>query len=256
MGNEGISVELDSQTGVATIEFWRPPHNYFDSSLIEGLAASYAELESDSHCRAIVLASAGKNFCAGADLEGVGLSAEDAAELYDHAARMFANGLPVVAAVQGRAIGGGLGVALSADFRVASEETRFVCNFARLGLHHGFGITVTLPAVVGQQRALELLYTGGEVRGEQALTMGLCDRIAPTTSTLRTTARELAVAIAGSAPLAVRSIRQTMRGRLPELVREATRVEHAEQSWLLQTDDFQEGVRAAVERRSPVFAGR
>jgi enoyl-CoA hydratase/carnithine racemase len=256
MTTEAISVDLDSQTGVATIEFWRPPHNYFDISLIEGIADCYAELESDSRCRAIVLASGGKHFCAGADFGGVGLTGEVAETLYGHAARMFANGVPVVAAVQGRAIGGGLGVALSADFRVASRETRFMCNFARLGLHHGFGITVTLPAVVGQQRALELLYTGGEVRGEQALAMGLCDRIAPSTEELRATATDLAVAISASAPLAVRSIRQTMRGQLPELVRAATRAEHAEQSWLLQTDDFQEGVRAAAERRPPVFVGR
>src|SRR5439155_742096 len=80
--------------------------------------------------------------------------------------RLFAAAIPVVATVQGAAVGGGLGLALSADFRVASPDSRFWANFARLGFHHGFGMTVTLPALVGQQAALDLLYTGRRVPGE------------------------------------------------------------------------------------------
>jgi 2-(1,2-epoxy-1,2-dihydrophenyl)acetyl-CoA isomerase len=98
--------------------------------------------------------------------------------LYAHAVRLFAAATPVVAAVQGGAIGGGLGLALSADFRVASPSSRFAANFARLGIHDGFGITVTLPATVGMQASLELLYTGRRVRGEEAHALGLCDRLA------------------------------------------------------------------------------
>src|SRR4029077_9365283 len=116
---------------------------------------------------------------------------------YGEAVRIFSNTKPIVAAVQGAAVGGGLGLTLSADFRVASPETVFRCNFARLGFHHGFGLSVTLPAVVGQQRALELLYTGGEVKGEEALRIGLADRCVPLDD-LRTEARAFALEIAAS----------------------------------------------------------
>ena len=94
------------------------------------------------------------------------------------ALRLFAAPLPVVAAVQGAAIGGGCGLALSADFRVATPQSRFSANFARLGFHHGFALTVTLPAVVGRQAAADLLLTGRRVGGEEALALGLCDRLA------------------------------------------------------------------------------
>src|SRR5205814_9260101 len=126
---------------------------------------------------------------------------------YAQAVRLFVAATPVVAAVQGAAIGGGLGLALSADFRVASPSSRFPANFARLGIHHGFGMTVTLPAVVGMQAALDLLYTGRRVKGDQAHALGLCDRLVAD-GELRDAAHVLAAEIAASAPLAVRSIRQ------------------------------------------------
>ncbi len=239
---------------VATVEFARPPHNHFDIGLIAALADAYAVLDEDSACRAILLCSSGRHFCAGADFADRG--DENVEALYVQAVRLFAAATPVVAAVQGAAIGGGLGLALSADFRVASPSTRFAANFARLGIHHGFGLTVTLPAAVGTQAALDLLYTGRRVKGEEAHALGLCDRLAADDEELRSSARALAAEIAASAPLAVRSIRQTMRGDLAERVRAATQREDAQQAELFVTDDFQEGVRASAERRTPRFTGR
>ena len=237
---------------VAVVEFSRPPHNHFDAALIGAIADAYEELERDGSCRAIVLCSAGKNFCAGADFAGAN-PAEG--PLYEQAVRLFAAGLPVVATIQGAAVGGGLGVALSADFRVASPESRFSANFARLGIHHGFGVSITLPLVVGQQRALELLYTGERLRGEQAHAIGLCDRLVAGDQ-LRAEAVALAQEIAISSPLAVRAIRRTMRGDLAEQIRAATAHEAAEQAKLFTTEDFREGVAAATERRPPRFTGR
>jgi 2-(1,2-epoxy-1,2-dihydrophenyl)acetyl-CoA isomerase len=237
---------------VALVRFSRPPHNYFDAALIEAIADAYEELNRDRVCRAIVLCSEGKNFCAGANFGG-----PNPAEgpLYEHAIRLFAAGVPVVAAIQGAAVGGGLGVALSADFRVASPDSRFSANFARLGIHHGFGVTVTLPLAVGHQRAIELLYTGARLRGEQARAIGLCDRLVPSERLLED-AVALAEEIAISSPLAVRAIRQTMRGDLAERIRAATAREEAEQAKLFATEDFREGVAAAAERRPPRFSGR
>jgi 2-(1,2-epoxy-1,2-dihydrophenyl)acetyl-CoA isomerase len=249
--SEEVSVQRQDNN-VAIVEFNRPPNNFFDATLIKQIANAYEELASDASTRAIVLCSEGKHFCAGANFHGPN-PAED--NLYEHAVRLFAAPLPVVAAVQGAAVGGGLGVALSADFRVASADSRFSANFARLGIHHGFGVTVTLPLVVGHQRALELLYTGQRVRGEDAHAIGLCDRLVPSEQ-IRAEAVAFAEEIAASSPLAVRAIRQTMRGDLAGRVRAATDHELAEQAKLFATEDFHEGVAAAAERRKPEFKGR
>jgi enoyl-CoA hydratase/carnithine racemase len=241
---------------VATVELHRPPNNHFDLALIASLADAFDAIDRDGECRAIVLCSEGRHFCAGADFggRGDGVTAGQR-HLYEEAVRLFEARTPVVAAVQGAAIGGGLGLAMAADFRVASPEARFSANFARLGFHHGFGLTVTLPPAVGQQRALELLYTGRRVAGEEAVRIGLCDRLAPAED-LRAAAHALAAEIAASAPLAVRSIRETMRGDLAERVRAALVRERAEQERLNRTDDFREGVSATAERREARFTGR
>jgi 2-(1,2-epoxy-1,2-dihydrophenyl)acetyl-CoA isomerase len=241
---------------VATVELHRPPENYFDLALVRALADAYRALDADPRCRAIVLCSEGKHFCAGANLTGSddGLGGGPAV-LYREAIRLFETAKPVVAAVQGAAVGGGLGLACSADFRVASPQARFAANFARLGFHHGFGLTVTLPGIVGQQQSLRLLYTGQRIGGDEAARIGLCDRLVPA-DRVRTAAHELAAEIAGSAPLAVRSIRATMRAGLADRIRAATDREAAEQERLWATADFREGVRATGERRPPRFEER
>jgi enoyl-CoA hydratase/carnithine racemase len=253
-----IRVEV-SDDHVATVEFERGDRNHFDAALVAGLADTFERLDANPGARAIVLCSAGRHFCAGADLSGALSGKAPTAEgntgsLYEEAARLFATQTPIVAAVHGAAVGGGLGLALVADFRVAGPSTRFVANFSRLGLHQGFGITVTLPAVVGSQRAQDLLYTGRDVTGEEAASMGLCDRLTADDE-VRSGAHTLAAEIAMSAPLAVVSIRQTLRGDLADRVRAATEKEQREQIRLAATADFVEGVSATAERRPPRFTG-
>jgi 2-(1,2-epoxy-1,2-dihydrophenyl)acetyl-CoA isomerase len=256
-GND-VSVEI-ADDFVATVQFHRPPDNFIDAVVIAALAEAYEQLERDSACRAIVLCSEGRHFSAGVAFAGAETAASGEAlrsgAFYREAVRLFAASLPVVAAVQGAAVGGGLGLALAADFRVASAESRFWANFARLGFHHGFGMSVTLPALVGQQAALDLLCTGRRVRGEEALELGLCDRLV-STDRIRQEAHGFAAEIASSAPLAVRAIRRTLRGDLADRIREATEREQAEQVRLMETHDFREGVRAVSERRVPKFEGR
>jgi len=241
---------------VATVELHRPPDNYFDRALIRALADAYQALDADPRCRAIVLCSEGKHFCAGANLSsggGDGLEGGPGS-LYREAVRLFEAVTPVVAAVQGAAVGGGLGLACSADFRVGCPQARFAANFARLGFHHGFGLSVTLPAIVGPQHSLELLYTGRRIGGDEAARIGLCDRLVPAAE-VREAAHALAAEIASSAPLAVRSIRDTMRGDLAGRVRSATDREAAEQNRLRETADWREGVAAMAQRRPPRFEG-
>ncbi len=253
-GNGEVTVVVGDDL-VAEVEVHRPPNNFFDQDLIAVLAAAIEELDERRDCRAVVLCSEGKHFCAGANLNSSRpATGTPQRHLYDEAVRLFETRTPVVAAIQGAAIGGGLGLALMPDFRVACAEARFAANFARLGFIQGFGLTVTLPRLVGRQRAMEMLYTGRRVRGEEAFRIGLCDELVPRNE-VRARARALAAEIAASAPLAVRSIRETLRGRLAAEIRAATDHEKVEQDRLRQTADFAEGVRAMTERRLPRFTG-
>lgn len=251
----GDVMVIDGVDHVAEVVICRPPNNYFDTALIADLATALEMLDADPSYRAIVLASEGKHFCAGAALGDGDASSATSRHLYDEALRIFATGLPIVAAIQGAAIGGGLGLGLAADFRVGAVEARFSANFAKLGFHHGFGTTVTLPAVVGPQRAAELLLTGARIGGEEAHRIGLLDRLVPLRDVQRE-ARQLAAEIASCAPLATRSIRQTLRAGLVARIREATDHEKAEQDRLSRTHDFAEGVQAMAERRPPRFEAR
>jgi enoyl-CoA hydratase/carnithine racemase len=259
-----LAVDLDGP--IATVEIQRPPNNFFDVALVRAIGDAFQALDDEPGCRAIILASQGKHFCAGANFgEGRNLQSttstgarsgrQGSGHLYQEGIRLFENGTPVIAAVQGAAIGGGLGLALIADFRVASPESRWSANFARLAFHHGFGLTVTLPAIVGQQKALDLLYTGRRIDGAEAHRIGLADHLVPIEQ-LRDQARQVAMEIAESGPLAVRSIRRTMRRGLADRLRMATDHELVEQDWLRNTEDFKEGIASTAERRTPKFLGR
>jgi enoyl-CoA hydratase/carnithine racemase len=236
---------------VAVIEIHRGPNNFFDEELLRELSEAVLAADERPDVRSIVLCSEGKHFCAGADLREA--TPAGIRRIYRHAFSLFTGRRPIVAAVQGAAIGGGLGLALAADFRVARPDARFSANFARLGFHHGFGLSVTLPATVGMQRALELLYTGRAVSGTEAHEIGLCDRLAG--DDVRHAALGLATEIAASAPLSLGAIRATMRRRMVADISAALDSEAEAQSALLSTTDFTEGVSASIERRTPVFTG-
>lgn len=260
MPNYGdVSVQLESY--VALVEIHRPPHNFFDHELVRNLADAFEALDQDPACRALVLAAEGKSFCAGADFKrrnvtaGNGQESTAASHLYREAVRLFACGKPVVAAIHGAAVGGGLGLALVADFRVVSPEARFAANFVRLGIHPGFGLTHTLPRLIGIQRASLMFLTGRRLRADEAVAWGLADQLVPA-ERLREKARELAADIAEGAPLAVRSTRATLRQGLADAIKAQTDHEFSEQSWLMQTEDHKEGVRAVEERRLGNFVGR
>ena len=260
-----INVSLEDH--VATVEIDRPPHNFFDRDLIAQIADAYGELDDDPTCRAILLKSNGKSFCAGAnfgsgrgDQSGNDEFTEEGFKnttglLYREGVRLFSAKKPVVAAVQGAAIGGGFGLALTADFRVAAPEARFAANFVKLGIHPGFGLTVTLPNLIGPQAANLMFLTGRRIKGEEALQLGLVDQLAPLDS-LAAAAQRLAAEIAENAPLAIVSVRATMRQGLADRIAAATDHELAEQQWLRGTQDAEEGIRAVAERRPGNFQGR
>ena len=258
-------IGIEKTGHVALVEIRRPPNNFFDIPLIKDIASAFESFDQDIDIRAIVLAAQGKAFCAGANFgDGATLDKEGrrpgepmpgVQSLYIEGNRLFRTKKPIIAAVHGAAVGGGLGLAMVADFRVTCPEARFSANFTRLGFHPGFGLTVTLPEVIGKTKAALMFYTSRRVPGDEAYAWGLADVLVPQAE-VRAAALKLAAEIAENSPLGLVATRNSMRGDLADRVLKATERELAAQTRLRKTDDFKEGVKATAERRLPTFTGR
>jgi enoyl-CoA hydratase/carnithine racemase len=267
--SKDIGIEKHGHVGL--IEIRRPPLNFFDVTLINQIADALEEFDRDIEIRSSVLAAQGKAFCAGADFSDPTRQEQEKREqerkgepadklgpinhLYIQAVRIFRNKKPIVAAVHGAAIGGGLGLAVSADFRVTCPEARFSANFTKLGFHPGFGLTTTLPELIGKNNAELMFYTSRRVTGEEAYRWGLANECVPQDQ-VRSVAMKLASEIAECSPLGLLSTRATMRAGFADRVLAATNHELAEQTRLRATEDFKEGVKATAERRVANFKGR
>lgn len=255
-----IAVDVTREGHVAEVRFSKPPFNYACPQLLARIADALEAIDADPDLRCSVLVADGKAFCAGADLagdesivSGAGMAA--IGDLYVQAERLFRRRKPMVAAVQGAAIGAGLGLALTADFRVAGPGARFSSNFVRLGFHPGFGLTCTLPRLVGVQKATWLMLSAERMKPDDALACGLADRLAPVGEETAI-AHRMAAEIVENAPLALLAVRATMVGQLGDEVVAAMRHEHAQQSILKTTADYAEGVASVFERREAQFIGR
>lgn len=254
-----IQVETHVTGHVGEVRFAKPPHNYACPDLLRAIADALAAFDADPQVRCTVLSSEGRAFCAGADLAGdesiAGASGMDAiGGLYVQAERIFRRAKPMVAAVHGAAIGAGLGLALTADFRVAGPAARLSSNFVRLGFHPGFGLTCTLPRLLGPQRAAWMMLSAERVKPAEALAWGLIDRLVDAGEE-RQAAHAMAAEIAANAPLALVSVRATLSAGLADDVAAAMRHEHAEQTALRPTRDYAEGVASVFERREARWQG-
>lgn len=244
----------DDHVGVLTYE--RGRNNFLNPELITRISEGIQELERRG-ARAVVLTSPSRHFCAGADFNSNEVAEPGAVKspIYEVVPKLFQRTIPVIATVRGAAVGGGVGLALSADFRVATPSTRFQVNFSRLGMSQGFALSVTLPRLVGLQQASELLYTSRNVYGAEALQIGLCDRLV-SPERLENEARVFAADIAAAAPLAVAAIRERLHGDLPQQIEAALERDWRDQTRLKLTDDFKEGTAAVRDRRAADFKAR
>jgi enoyl-CoA hydratase/carnithine racemase len=248
-----VQVSLDAGTHVGIVTFSQGGENRIDIALLDELIAGLTRLVSEG-ARAIVLRSGSKHFCAGVDVQRRA-GPSGGRHLYDAVPALFAVPVPLVAAVDGSAVGAGLGLAVAADFRVATPGARFWANFTRLGFSPGFALSATLPRLIGVQRAAEMLYTGRRIDGVEAERIGLVDRLVEG-ELLDEAASELAAELAASAPLAVAAVRRTLRSGLLAEVEATLTAERGDQEKLMRTADFAEGLRAARDRRRPEFQGR
>lgn len=255
-----ITVTTHHYEHVAEIRFARPPLNFACPELLAEIADALEVIDVDPQIRCSVLAADGKVFCAGADLAGDqaltgGATMDNVSELYRQALRIFRRAKPLVAAIHGAAVGAGLGLALAADFRVAAPAARFSANFTALAFHPGFGLTHTLPRLIGTQRAGWMMLSSERIKPDAALAWGLIDRLADADTVVQE-AHRMAREIAANGPLALLAVRQTWLAGLVDEVATAMADEHARQSALRGTADFTEGVAAVFERRPPNFIGK
>jgi enoyl-CoA hydratase/carnithine racemase len=245
---------------VAEIRFSRPPHNYASPDLLSQIADAVDAFDADPEIRSMVLTADGKSFCAGADLAGdTSMTGDDGmdsiSQLYVQAGRLLRRKKPMIAAVQGAAIGAGLGLVLVADFRVATAAARFSANFTRLGFHPGFGLTCSLPRLIGPQKAAWMMLSSERVKADTALAWGLVDRLVADDDLLAE-AHRMAGEIADNAPLALVAVRSTLMNGFAEEMAATMRHEHVQQSILKATADYREGVASVFERRDANFTGR
>ncbi len=260
------AVLYQSTDQIAEITLNRPENrNSMTSDVLEGLREAVARARSEEDLRCVIVTGRGRSFCAGADFKSQVQQESDGARFRAAHERTFAVyspflslldlEVPTIAAMQGHAIGGGLGLAVVCDLRVANREARYGANFVRLGLHPGMATTYILPRLLGLPRALELLLTGRIVSGAEAAELGLVN-YAVEADRVTEKARELASEIAACAPLAVRWTKHSVYRGIDWDPRRAAELEAHAQSRTLETEDAREGIRALLEKRDPVFRGR
>jgi len=250
----------DAAVGELTLD--RPDNrNSMTPELLDAFVVALAAARADAGLRCLVITGTGTCFSAGADFRSEvqrGAASASPAErsyaMYEPFLGVLDVEVPVIAACNGHAVGGGFGLALACDLRIGARGARYGANFARLGLHPGMAISYFLPRLVGAAHAAELLYTGRLVDGEEAARLGILGHVVAADEVLAT-ARALATEIATSAPLAVRSTKAALRAGVAGEARAAARAEAAAQAATLVTADASEGVAALLAKRPPRFTG-
>lgn len=250
---------------IALLTLNRPDNrNSMTSELLDGFTAAIRRAASDRDVRCVVVTGNGKCFSAGADFKSQ-VQREDAASvklphersyaMYEPFLELLHVEVPVIGALNGHTVGGGFGLSLLCDIRLAAKDAKYGANFCRLGLGPGMAITYTLPRVVGAQRAAELLFTGRLFGGEEGVALGYALGAMPAEHVLHESLL-MARRIAANAPQAVRQTKAMLRLALGYEPRGHSMLEAYTQAETLDTADAREGVAALLEKREPVFTGR
>jgi enoyl-CoA hydratase/carnithine racemase len=258
---EAVSYRREGAVGVIAMN--RPDNrNSMTAELLDAFMVASVAARADGEARCVVITGSGSCFSAGADFRAevqrgaeCGLPHERSFAMYEPFLSIVDLEVPVVAALNGHAVGGGFGLALLCDIRIACRSAKYGANFCRLGLAPGMGISYLLPRLAGASRAAELLFTGRVMTGDEMAELGLASRALAAGEVLPA-ALDLAREIAASAPLAVRATKRALVDGLGWDVRRAAWREAFAQAATVATADFAEGVGALLEKRPPRFTGR
>ncbi|HEY0541167.1 MAG TPA: enoyl-CoA hydratase-related protein [Actinoallomurus sp.] len=247
----GEFVQLEVQDAVATIRLNRPKMNAINAALRTELAEAAREADADPAVRAVILYGGERVFAAGADIKEMAeMSYADMAEhcraLQGALNTVAAIGAPVVAAITGYALGGGLELALCADFRVAGESAKVGQPEIQLGVIPGAGGTQRLPRLIGPSRAKDLIFTGRHVNADEALAIGLVDKVVPD-ATVYDAAREMAARYAEGPAVALRAAKEAVDAGLQVDLATGLEIERLHFAGLFATEDQKIGMRGFVE---------
>ena len=256
----GKSLQIRHDGHIAVLSLNRPEvHNALNRETLQALQAAFTRFREDDAVHGIVLAGEGKNFCAGADIAAmVGMSLESAGFSAAGQKVMVAiesAGKPVIAAVQGCALGGGLELALACDFIFAAESAQFAAPEVRLGVIPGFGGTQRLPRLIGKSKAKEMIFTGDRVGAQEALAIGLVNRLFPAAE-LRAQATSLMQKICSRGLLSLKLAKEIIDAGYDVDLRNACLMERDAFAVCFATEDQKEGMTAFVEKREARFIGR
>lgn len=262
MNGTGDAVLWKASDGVGVITLNRPSNrNSMTPELLEAFTEASRWARAQQDLRALVITGNGNCFSAGADFKSnlqtgneTLLDHERSFRMYEPFLSVLDIEIPVIGALNGHAVGGGFGLALVCDIRIANNKSKYGANFARLGLHPGMGISYLLPRLIGVSRASDLLFTGRLVLGDEAERMGLVSRACEGDAVLDE-AMQMANAIASNAPVAVRLTKQSIRDTMQWDVRGGAYRESYAQAATLRMQDAKEGMKALLEKREPKFSG-
>jgi len=251
--------------GVLTLRMNRPERlNALDPELAQALAAAVERAANDAAVRAVILTGAGRAFCAGVDLAAI-RALRDAGRTGELEPLLFAGTQlilalrtmekPVIAAVNGPAAGAGMNVALGCDYRIASEQAMFGQNFAKVGLFPDYGGTYLLPRLAGESRATWMFYTGEMITAQEALRIGVVDRVVPQDRVMPE-AQALAAQFAAGPPMVLAAVKGVLFGPEKAKLERALELEAEQQMRCFWSEDCTEGIRAFFEKRAPKFQGK
>jgi enoyl-CoA hydratase/carnithine racemase len=258
----GEFVRVETGTGIATIRLERPPMNALNAQVQAEIAAAAVQVSDDPAIRAVVIYGGERVFAAGADIKEMAQAsyatmAADSRRLQESFTAVAKIGKPVVAAITGYALGGGLELALCADFRVAGESAKVGQPEILLGVIPGAGGTQRLPRLIGPARAKDIVFTGRFVSAAEALAMGLVDKVVPDAEVYQA-ARDLVARYAGGPSVALRAAKQAIDEGLDTDLDTGLEIERLHFAGLFATEDQRTGMRSFVENGpgKATFAGR